>query len=639
MRGVAQVSLDNIRHGDPAQSDSVHSSVNPLTLFRNTEELLRQVLDTIPQRVFWKDTRLKYLGCNRNFARDAGFEHPHELIGLDDFQLPAMRDNAEFRQECDQRILNSGVAESGIIEPLINKDGQTIWLEMNKVPLRDTRGNVIGILGAYHDITRQRKAEQDLKQLNEQLEQRVHQRTAELHHLAHHDGLTGLANRNYFTRHLSERIARKDDRKYALLFIDLNHFKEVNDTEGHEAGDHLLVSVAGILKKVISPNDMVSRFGGDEFLVLLDDVEDRAQVEEICQSIHSLMETNVNVGGMLLPMSASIGIAYSDNHQYDDASEIIHDADTAMYVAKASRRRACRTHRFFREEMLHQVGARRTLEKELLDAIEHREFFLLYQPIFDIEKNRIESFEALVRWQHPGRGLLEPHEFVPFAEECGLIVELGEYIFQSVCDQIRIWWTELPEDQHRMKVNVNLSARQIKEDSFLEMMLKSVNAAGVPASAIQLEITESLLLQDGDDAVETLNRVQKCGFGVVLDDFGTGYSSLSYLDQLPVDILKIDRAFVQKLDSSDGSDSIIRMILALARSLNMKVIAEGVETSAQADRLRDIQCDLVQGYFYAKPMDANKATFFMQRRLCDPSLTNVENDPQAPLLPPHQDSP
>jgi diguanylate cyclase (GGDEF)-like protein/PAS domain S-box-containing protein len=602
--------------------EMLRAAVSSTNLFGNSAELLQKVLDTIPQRVFWKNRDLVYLGCNQLFANDVGLDSPQDIFGLTDLDLPWSEEKAESLRQSDRKLIDAGEAEIGVVESQSTGPGKCNWLEINRVPLHDDEGNVTGILGTYHDITKQKQAEQALKEANEDLEKRVTERTRKLRFLAQHDSLTGLVNRSYFVQQLDQLIDNQaSENRFALLFIDLDRFKPINDTEGHEAGDQLLIQVSEILSSTTQADDVVGRFGGDEFMVLLKDVESRCRAGEVCEEIQRQLQTLVHIDGRHVPMSASIGIAFNDAEKYGSAEEILRDADVAMYVAKTNMDQKSRV---FNREMLHQATRKRALENEIQAGIANHEFVLHYQPIINVKDHRLAGFEALVRWQHPVRGLVPPYEFISVAEETGSIVELGEFILREACNQLGQWWQSFPHWENRLSVNVNVSARQLNRASFLPKARSILAEAGLSRGAVKFEITESLLLQDSESAVRVLNQLRTAGFDVVLDDFGTGYSSLSYLDQLPVDVLKIDRSFIRKMDPTAGSDAIIRMILALAKTLDVSVVAEGVESAEQLQQLTDMECDLVQGFYFAKPMDAENATRYLLTK--DPTAENFPPD-------------
>ena len=595
-----------------------------LRRFGDSKELLQKVLDTIPQTVFWKDVNLNYLGCNQLFANNAGKSSPADLIGLSDFDLPRTNEEAIFYRSCDRRVMDTGVAEMGIIESQINADGQLTWLETNKAPLHNDNGEVIGVLGTYNDITRLKRAEEGLQRDNEELERRVEERTRELRFVAHHDGLTGLANRMYFVQQLNEVLESNEDEHFALMFIDLDDFKPVNDTEGHEAGDKLLVAVAKTLKSVLGPFDFAGRFGGDEFLLLLRGIEGKQEVVHACDYIRERLNYDVKINGRCTMITASIGIVFSDSTQYQSSDTLINDADIAMYAAKAQGKNH---HQFFSEELRDSVSAVPRMKEQIVSGIKNDQFVLHFQPIVNLSQRTLAGFESLVRWQHPTKGLLSPENFIPEAESTGMIVQLGRHIIECGCRQLAQWQNDIPNLPEDFKLNINVSPRQLLDPGFTDSLLESVDRYDLQTHTVCLEITESLLFEDSDQAIKLLRQLRAYGFHLSLDDFGTGYSSLSYLDNLPVDALKIDRSFVNKLEDQFGDHAIIRMIIALAETLKIGVVAEGVETQQQLQLLESMNCKSVQGYFFSKPMPAENATAYLAQHQSSPCQPAENHQP------------
>ena len=595
-----------------------------LRRFGDSKELLQKVLDTIPQTVFWKDVNLNYLGCNQLFANNAGKSSPADLIGLSDFDLPRTNEEAIFYRSCDRRVMDTGVAEMGIIESQINADGQLTWLETNKAPLHNDNGEVIGVLGTYNDITRLKRAEEGLQRDNEELERRVEERTRELRFVAHHDGLTGLANRMYFVQQLNEVLESNEDEHFALMFIDLDDFKPVNDTEGHEAGDKLLVAVAKTLKSVLGPFDFAGRFGGDEFLLLLRGIEGKQEVVHACDYIRERLNCDIKINGRCTMITASIGIVFSDSTQYQSSDTLINDADIAMYAAKAQGKNH---HQFFSEELRDSVSAVPRMKEQIVSGIKNDQFVLHFQPIVNLSQRTLAGFESLVRWQHPTKGLLSPENFIPEAESTGMIVQLGRHIIECGCRQLAQWQNDIPNLPEDFKLNINVSPRQLLDPGFTDSLLESVDRYDLQTHTVCLEITESLLFEDSDQAIKLLRQLRAYGFHLSLDDFGTGYSSLSYLDNLPVDALKIDRSFVNKLEDQFGDHAIIRMIIALAETLKIGVVAEGVETQQQLQLLESMNCKSVQGYFFSKPMPAENATAYLAQHQSSPCQPAENHQP------------
>ena len=600
----------NISKAHP--SEMLEGIGESLKRFGNSKDLLQKVLDTIPQTVFWKDIDLNYLGCNQLFAQLAGKSSPAELIGLNDFELAWDRKEAEFYRKCDRRVMENDRAEIGIIESQVNAEGKHTWLETSKVPLHNDDGKVIGILGTFHDITRLKDAEEVLLRHNEELERRVNERTREIKFIAEHDTLTGLANRGHFIQRLSSVIENTSRQKIALLFLDLDDFKPINDSEGHDAGDQLLIEVASILRSSIGPDDFAGRFGGDEFLVLIQGMESQSDVARICSDVRSKLNSQVSLNGRKLVVTASMGIVFCRSQEYDNCDDLINDADLAMYAAKGE---AKNNHRFYNPSMRISASMKQTVEKQIITGIIENQFMLHYQPIIDSSDGRIKSFEALSRWNHPERGLLLPADFISVAEKTGTIVQLGQQIIESACQQLAQWRSQFGNTAKDLMMNINLSPRQLREPDFVDGLSETVARFKVEPSSVCLEVTETLLLTNSKTAIRILREIKQLGFEIHLDDFGTGYSSLNYLEELPVDALKIAQSFVSRFGTDCSNNAVIEMIIALAKALHVKVTAEGVESKLQAEILKSMGCCSVQGYYFASPMSVDDATQFLTKNM------------------------
>ncbi len=427
------------------------------------------------------------------------------------------------------------------------------------------------------------RLEQAVSELRELQDQLTHQ--------AHHDPLTGLANRVLFSQHVREAL--ESDGQVAVLFIDLDDFKGVNDTLGHPVGDELLRSVASRLVRSVRAGDVVARLGGDEFAVL---VHRPAAVEEaavaLAERTLQAFALPVKAADKLLHASLSIGIAAS---HHSSSEELLRDADVAMYEAKEAGKRRFSV---FTPEMRDSILRRHDLKTELADAIDNRELVVQYQPIVDLVTGEATAVEALVRWNHPGRGRIPPLEFIPLAEDTGLIVQLGRYVLEEACARV----VERGDD---IQVQVNLSAMELEHPDLIETVSGVIARTGIPPSRLVLEVTETLLVKDHVRGSHTLQQLRDLGVQLALDDFGTGYSSLSYLRNLPLDTLKIAREFVEGLAVSEHDAAFVRLIVGLAKTVGLRVIAEGIETRAQLEMLREIGCDLGQGFYFAAPMDAD----------------------------------
>jgi diguanylate cyclase (GGDEF)-like protein/PAS domain S-box-containing protein len=470
---------------------------------------------------------------------------------------------------------------------LLHKDGTYRWVLVRGLAVRDAGGEAYRMAGSLTDIS-------DRKQAEEQL---IHD--------ALHDPLSGLPNRAFFITLLDraiKRTRRRGDYLFAVLFVDLDRFKLVNDSLGHGVGDQLLVAISQRLQACLRPGDVVARLGGDEFTILLDDIRDVSDATRVAERVQDELKEPFGFEGHEVFTSASIGIALS-TAAHDRPEYFLRDADTAMYRAKA---RGKARYEMFDEAMHARAVAQLRLETDLRRAVERQEFLVLYQPIVVLDGGQIIGFEALVRWQHAERGLIAPGEFIPIAEETGLILPIGRWVMETACRQTRSWLDQFPEFP-QLSISVNLSAKHFQQPDLLEQVLGALQTTGLPAQNLKLEITESILMDEPDSRVTVIRELRKAGVQVLIDDFGTGYSSLSYLQRFSVDTLKIDRSFLMEGGEGDGWD-IVETIITLAEDLGVNVIAEGVETEEQTARLKELRCGHAQGYLFREPVDAQTAT-------------------------------
>jgi diguanylate cyclase (GGDEF)-like protein len=399
---------------------------------------------------------------------------------------------------------------------------------------------------------------------------------------------------------------RETNRLFAVLFLDCDRFKMINDSLGHAEGDRLLIAIAGRLQFILRPGDLVARLGGDEFTILLSELDSVEDALKIAERIHEELRIPFDLGGSEIVTSASIGIAFGSRN-YDEAEELLRDADIAMYRAKA-KGRAC--HQIFDQTMHEEARNRLNIEREMRQAIEQEEFCLYYQPIVDLKTGGLSGFEALIRWQHPIRGIVSPAEFIPIAEENNMILPLGRWILSESCRQMRAWQKENPSAVDLM-ISVNLSGKQFIQPDLVEQVTAALAETGLAPKCLKLEITESHLMENSELAITMITRLRDLGVQLSLDDFGTGYSSLSYLHNLPVNFLKIDRSFVIRMLENQRNSEMVETIIRLAQNLKMKVIAEGVETAEQMAHLQALSCEYGQGYFFSKPVPAQSAAVFI----------------------------
>jgi diguanylate cyclase (GGDEF)-like protein/PAS domain S-box-containing protein len=426
-------------------------------------------------------------------------------------------------------------------------------------------------------------------------------------HNAFHDALTDLPNRALFfdrLTHAVDRARRRRDYKFAILFLDLDRFKVVNDSLGHRAGDQLLIGIGRRLEACLRPGDTVARLGGDEFTVLLEDIEGASHATRVAERIQSALRVPFTLAGQEVFTSASIGIALSTTG-YDNPEDFLRDADLAMYRAKATGR----AHYEVFDRAMHQAAVTQLqLETDLRRAVDRGELFVHYQPIVSLETRAIVAFEALVRWRHPERGIVYPADFIPLAEETGLIGEIGDWVLGEACRQVRRWHAS---DSRRPAIAVNISSRQFLQPDLAEQIQSALVASELDPRYLHLEITESTVMSTGEQLQGTLQKLRGLRVHLCLDDFGTGYSSLSYLHEFPIDTLKIDRSFVGRMGRGGENAEVIRTIVDLGRNLDKVVVAEGVETLEQLGQLRALDCEYGQGNWFSPPVDAEAATLML----------------------------
>ncbi len=493
---------------------------------------------------------------------------------------------------------------SGIVHPLLSllQLTEQVRAEQNFSLRASVYGNdEAGRLArSFNDMMEQ--LEWHDARINAELQQRL-LTEQQLNQLAYHDPITGLHNRHYFKEKLETAVIEvmRYATSCAVLFIDLDDFKIVNDTLGHEAGDKLLILVAERLRTTLRSNDVVCRIGGDEFAVIMENGVNVAQAERVAANIVAALSSPFVIEDQQIGIGASLGISLCPEHAADTVS-LLRSADTAMYLAKSSGKN---NYRLYQAEMDNVSMRRFTLEQSLRVALAQGQLQLLYQPLVALcDSARLIGFEALLRWNHPELGIIGPQEFIPLAEETGLIHPIGDWVMHSAFRQAQEWQAICPG----VRVGVNLSGRQLKQADSVERIFAAIEANGLPAHLIDIELTESILMDDRSATVAKLQALRAAGMRISLDDFGTGYSSLNYLKLYPIDTLKIDRSFVANLPNDASSVAITQAIMAIANGLSLDVVAEGVESEAHAEFLRSAGCLVAQGYLYARPLDAAAAT-------------------------------
>lgn len=486
----------------------------------------------------------------------------------------------------DGRKLHNVSVHGGFTGEVKNKkkNGEIFTAYVSATVMHDTKGRAVGVMGISRDITERKRVEETI----------IHQ--------AYHDALTNLANRRLFMDRLAQALTRAPwhNRLVAVLFLDLDHFKGINDALGHSVGDRLLQAVAERLTACVRVGDTVARIGGDEFAIALADIARTSDVPKLAQKIIDTLSKPYALEGREFFTTASIGISICPDDAQDPES-LLKNADIAMYRAKKHGRN---NYQHYSPDMNVQAFERLAIETSLRHALERDEFFLEFQPQIDIETSRIIGYEALVRWRHPDLGMMSPGKFIPFAEESGLIAPIGEWVLRTACAQNKAWQAVgLPP----IRVAVNVSPRQLRHDDLLQVVERALTETGLDPTYLELELTESIM-QDSDEAIQLLSQLQSMGVQIAIDDFGTGYSSLNHLKRYPINKLKIDQSFVRDIDHDPHDRAIVRAIIALAQSLSMRAVAEGVETQAQMAYLRSLKCDEAQGYLLGRPMSAQAAT-------------------------------
>jgi diguanylate cyclase (GGDEF)-like protein/PAS domain S-box-containing protein len=553
---------------------------------RETERRLRDVMENVQLAsvlvdrggvvTFANPYLLELLGCAEE-----------DVVGHDWFDLCVP---AEVREVSRAEYLRS--IATGMLPPHEEREVLTLFgdkrlVSWNHTVLHDYSGAVTGRASIGADVTERRRAEQQLQ------------------HNAFHDVLTGLSNRALFMDRLSGALVRqqrRSDRRFAVLFADLDRFKLVNDSLGHAAGDRLLVELAAVLRRIVRPGDTIARLGGNEFAVLLEDVAGPAEAVQAATLLEAELARPLHVGGQEIFVTVTTGIADS-GAGYEKAEDALRDAHTAMRHRKAQHPGG---HQVFDRSMQGRALRLLELETDLRRAVEREEFLLHYQPIVELATGRIAAFEALVRWEHPQHGLVSPMEFIHLAEETGLIFAIGRWALQEACREMM---EMSPGD---LTINVNLSSRQFSQPDLLDQIQEALRSSGLPPRRLKLEITESVIMENAESAVSVLNRLKELGARLGIDDFGTGYSSLSYLLKFPADTLKIDRSFMWAMGDGGRHAQIVKTIVLLAHSLDMDVVAEGVETEEQRVHLRALQCGYGQGYLFSRPVPSDRARVMIE---------------------------
>ncbi len=527
----------------------------------------------------------RWLLVNRSLCRILGYSE-RELMATD-FLTITHPDDLGTALSSIKDLLKGKIPTYQMEKRYIHKQGHEVWVTWSVSLAGHANTKAVHLIFQIQDITDRKRAEERLL------------------HDAFHDALTGLPNRALFMDHLNLAIARskrRNEQTFAVLYLDLDRFKIINDSLGHMIGDQLLVGIARRLEQCLRPGDTIARLGGDEFTVLIEDIHNDIEAIVIAERIQQDLSLPFMLGGREVFTTVSIGIAPS-SAEYERAEEILRDADTAMYRAKSMGKAR---YEIFDKEMHARALNILQIETDLRRAIERQEFYIQYQPIVGLEDLRLRGFEALIRWRHPERGLISPIDFIPVAEETGLIVAIGEWVLREASRQMREWQVKYPSDP-QLFMSVNLSGKQFAQPNLIGEVARIIEEVGIDPRSLKLEITESVVMDNIETATEMLKQLRLLGVQLSIDDFGTGYSSLSYLHRFPIDTLKIDRSFVTQMTNNNENAEIVRTIVMLAQNLGMDVVAEGVETSEQLALLRKLNCENGQGYFFSRPADSKGA--------------------------------
>jgi diguanylate cyclase (GGDEF)-like protein/PAS domain S-box-containing protein len=579
-----------------AADGSVHQVICTLTdltrrrhaelALRQSEQFVKAIFANVREGLIVYDHELRYVAWNTFMEDTTGFR-AEQVLGKKALEVfPHLRD-----QGIDQLLLRALAGEPVVLSDaqyLDSRTGEQKWYIGSYAPLRNPAGLVIGVIGILHDIT-------DRKRMEEQLL-----------HDALHDSLTGLPNRALFVDRLQralERSRRRPDDLFAVLYLDLDRFKVVNDSLGHSMGDRLLVEVSKRLQEALRGVDTVARLGGDEFAFLLEELEGLGDATRAANRVLTDVNAPFVLEGQEVVMTGSIGIILGAKG-YERAEDVLRDADIAMYRAKAQGRGR---HQVFDRSMHARAVALLKLETDLRRGIERGDLRVHYQPILALASGKVVGVEALVRWQHPERGLVFPADFIATAEETGLVLPLGEWALEEACRQLARWRAQ-PAGRADLHMSVNLSPRQFSQEGLVAKIERVLREGSLPPASLILEITEGSIVEDSERAHAIVSALKALGVRLYIDDFGTGYSSLNSLHRFPIDGIKVDRAFVAGMAGGGDDLEIVRTVVLLAQSLGMAAIAEGVETPEQLAQLRALKCGYAQGYLFSAPLDAEDAT-------------------------------
>jgi diguanylate cyclase (GGDEF)-like protein/PAS domain S-box-containing protein len=591
--GILYFTYQSHREKLEAVTAQAEQSEKHLVEMRESEERFRSAFSNAPNGIAILSNDGKWLQVNDSLCKIFGYtDGEFEEKSLTDVVYP--NDLIEFLTQIGFVIQGKKQSYQDELR-YYNSKGEMIWTQTSISLLSQAHNS--RLICQIQDITARRKAEEKLR------------------HDAFYDSLTDLANRTHFMGQLNQAILRAREElnyNFATIFVDLDRFKLINDSIGHTVGDKLLVAVAKRLKNCLPENCSLSRFGSDEFLILMDEDIEEEKMAYLVEEIQKQISLVYGINGHEISITASIGIVYF-NKQHQTAEDVLRDADTALHIAKTQGRSR---YVIFDEEMRVKSINQMQLEKDLHRAVEREELFLVYQPIVALADKKLIGFEALVRWNHPKLGLVAPAEFIPLAEENGIIIEIGKFVLEDACRQLKLWQNAFSSDLPLM-MSVNVSTKQLLQKHLFTEVFQVLEKYRIAPSQLKLEITESVVVENFDLVLSVLKQFRAMGVNLSMDDFGTGYSSLSYLHKLPINTLKIDRSFVSQMLEETERAEIVKTIVLLAKNLKLDIIAEGIETPEQHTVLVDLGCEFGQGYLFSKPLNVEAASVF----ICDSFAT------------------
>jgi diguanylate cyclase (GGDEF)-like protein/PAS domain S-box-containing protein len=561
---------------------------NAEEVIRQGEEKYRNILETIQEGYFEVDLNGNFTFCNNSMSRLTGHSK-EELLGMNHRQFTNEETSKEVFQAFSE-VYNTEEPSKGFDWQIIKKNGIEGYIEASVTLQKDSSGNPTGFKGMIRDITERKRIEQ------------------QINYMATHDALTGLPNRLMFSQLLNHAIrsAQRHGKQLAVLFIDLDRFKAINDALGHEAGDRMLKEMARRFKRSLRAVDVVGRLGGDEFIILTEEVDELSQIANVAHKILATTIQPMSLQGEECRVTASIGISIYPGDGTDEQT-LIKNADIAMYFAKEEGKN---NYQFYSKDIQSLSKKRLSIETNLRRALERNELSLEYQAKLDFKTGMITGVEALLRWKNPSLGSITPTQFIPVAEETGLIVPIGRWVMKTACAQNVAWQREgLPP----ICMAVNLSLRQLMDENLLKDIKAALDESGMAPNLLELEITESMVMHNPDRLIELLTDIKKLGVRLAIDDFGTGYSSLAQLKNFPIDTLKVDRSFIRNLPQDSDNQAITQAIITMGNNLSLTVVAEGVETQEQKDFLRGLICDEMQGFYFSKPIAPDQFAVLLRK--------------------------